>query len=176
MSSLINVFDTIPPLASPIYSVSVTSNVSVQIIWGNNAALNLGTYQLFRLNQRTGNWDNIYTDYDPKNSGFSVTSSYIDSGLKPVKIHTLINCWLRTYAERPSGLTGLLPILPLILPLKPWVTISWFTGLLMKDVQSAITVYTERIRDPCLTTLPLYLQTHFSTTPHCIARICILTR
>ncbi len=85
VASLINVFDTIPPAISPIYSVSVTSNTTVEIIWGNNAALNLGSYQLFRYNPVSTHWDNIYTNLSPNNSSFSLTSSYSDSSLNTLQ-------------------------------------------------------------------------------------------
>ncbi len=81
----IHVFDTLPPPISEIMSVSVTSNTTVEIIWENNAAIDLGAYKLYRLNPVTNVYDNIYTQYNPNNSNFTLNSSYVDSNLNTLQ-------------------------------------------------------------------------------------------
>jgi len=77
----IHVFDTLPPPISEILSVSVTSNTTVKITWENNPAIDLGAYKLFRLNYVTNVYENIYTIYNPNNTGFTLDPFYVDSGL-----------------------------------------------------------------------------------------------
>jgi PKD repeat protein len=77
----IQVYDTVPPSISPILSVSVLSNSSVEITWMLNTALDLQAYILYRLNPLTGNYNIIYTDTNVSNTNMALTSSYIDNGL-----------------------------------------------------------------------------------------------
>ncbi len=77
----LQMYDSVPPPVSPINSVSVIANDKVEIIWQNSAALDLGEYRLFRLDNNSGVFNLIYTDTSPANSSMSVTSKFIDSGL-----------------------------------------------------------------------------------------------
>ncbi|MBL7914833.1 MAG: PKD domain-containing protein [Bacteroidia bacterium] len=94
----IQVYDTLPPGATPILSVSVVNNTSVEITWQNSSALDLGAYILYRLNNVTGVYDQIYRDNTPNNSSMSVTSTYVDQGLATLqnvytyKLQTLDQC------------------------------------------------------------------------------------
>jgi PKD repeat protein len=81
----LQVYDTLPPLVSPILSVSVINNTQVEIIWQNNAELDLGAYILYRRNNSTGVYDEVYRDNNPANSSLSVTSSYTDTGLNTLQ-------------------------------------------------------------------------------------------
>ncbi|MBK9046013.1 MAG: PKD domain-containing protein [Bacteroidetes bacterium] len=94
----IQVYDTLPPGATPILSVSVVNNTSVEITWQNSSALDLGAYVLYRLNNVSGVYDQIYRDNSPNNSSMSVTSTYVDQGLATLqnvytyKLQTLDQC------------------------------------------------------------------------------------
>jgi len=81
----IQVFDTIPPPTTPILSVSVLSNTSVEITWQNSSVLDLGAYVLYRKNLASGIYDEIYRDNTPDNSSMSVTSAYVDNGLNTLQ-------------------------------------------------------------------------------------------
>ncbi len=81
----IMVFDTIPPPATPILSVSVLNNTSVEITWQNSSVLDLGEYVLYRKNLASGIYDEIYRDINPNNSSMSVTSAYVDNGLNTLQ-------------------------------------------------------------------------------------------
>ncbi|MBL0341056.1 MAG: PKD domain-containing protein [Bacteroidetes bacterium] len=87
--NLIQVYDTLPPPVSPILSVSVLNNNSVEITWQNSSVLDLGAYVLYRLNAVSGIYDEIYRDNSPNNSSMSVTSTYVDNGLNTLqKVYT----------------------------------------------------------------------------------------
>ncbi len=94
----IQVYDSLPPPVSPILSVSVLNNSSVEITWLNNPALDLGAYVLYRFNQATSVFQEIYRDTTPNNSSMTVTSTYIDNGLNTLnnvytyKLQTLDLC------------------------------------------------------------------------------------
>jgi len=96
--AFIQVFDTLPPPISEILSVTVTSNTTIQITWENNTAIDLGAYKLYRLNPLTNSFDNIYTDNNPNNTGFTMNPTYTDSGLNTLqntytyKLQTLDRC------------------------------------------------------------------------------------
>ena len=79
--SLIHVFDTLPPLESKIYSVSVLSNTDVKIIWENNPAIDLGAYILYRLNPVANQYEIIHTVTNVQNTNFALESEYVDRGL-----------------------------------------------------------------------------------------------
>src|SRR4029079_5048853 len=97
-TAMIHVLDTLPPDISEILSVSVLSNTSVEIIWENNAAIDLGGYILYRLNNYTGNYQSIYSELNPNNPNFSINPHYIDSVLNTLpnvytyKLQTLDIC------------------------------------------------------------------------------------
>ena len=85
----VQVFDTVPPPASPITRVTVNDNTTVQIDWLNNAALDLSAYVLYRYNQATAVFQEIYRDTTPNNSSMNVISTYIDNGLNTLsKVYT----------------------------------------------------------------------------------------
>jgi len=94
----IQIADTLPPNETKIYSVSVSSNTTVEIIWENNPALDLAAYILYRLNGSTGFYEAIYTKTDLMNNGFELTSSYTDAGLNTLhntytyKVQAIDNC------------------------------------------------------------------------------------
>ena len=77
----IQVYDTLPPNETKIYSVSVKTNTSVEIIWENNPARDLSAYILYRLNRNTNFYDVIYTKNNIQNTSFDLTTTYVDSGL-----------------------------------------------------------------------------------------------
>ena len=76
--SMIHVRDTVAPSPSEIMGVTVISDSSVQITWENNAAIDLGAYLLYRLNEISGQYELIYSDTNPANSSFALTSSVTD--------------------------------------------------------------------------------------------------
>jgi PKD repeat protein len=94
----INVYDTSPPAIAQLLDVTVTSNSTVDITWANIADPDLYEYALFRLNQLTGQYDNIYSAVDTNSSGFNVTTTYTDSGLNTLqnvytyKVQTINYC------------------------------------------------------------------------------------
>ena len=96
--SLIQVFDTLPPNISNILSVSVLSNTSVEIIWENNPAIDLGGYILYRLNDLSGFYESIYSELNVNNTNFSLNPHYTDTGLNTLpnvytyKLQTLDIC------------------------------------------------------------------------------------
>jgi PKD repeat protein len=85
MASLIHVLDTLPPPVSEILSVSVASDNSVDITWANNPATDLDRYVLYRLNENTGGYEVIYTDTNPANTSFALTSKHTDTGLQTLR-------------------------------------------------------------------------------------------
>lgn len=105
----LQVYDTLPPTADPILSVSVLNNTQTEITWSNSAALDLGAYKVWRLDAATGNYINIYTDNNPVNGSFNPDSKYTDSGLNTLqntytyKVQTLDRC---AYAMPLSLLTA----------------------------------------------------------------------
>lgn len=94
----INAQDGTPPPMSPILSASVVSSNSIKVTWQNSAATDLFQYQLFRLNDTTNIFDLVYTDVNPQNSSWNVSSDYTDTtvntALKPYsyKIQTIDLC------------------------------------------------------------------------------------
>ena len=94
----LHVYDTIPPMADPLYSVSVISNSQVEVRWQPSAALDLGAYKLWRLDPATGNYNNVYTNSNPNNGNFNLDPRYTESGLNTLqntytyKIQTLDIC------------------------------------------------------------------------------------
>ena len=96
--AMIHVFDTLPPNISNILSVSVTSNTTVEITWENNAAIDLGGYILYRLNNNSGLYQSIYSELNINNTNFSINPHFTDSGLNTLpnvysyKLQTLDIC------------------------------------------------------------------------------------
>jgi PKD repeat protein len=94
----LQVYDSVPPPVSPILSVSVIDDNSIEIIWQNSASLDLGEYRLYRLNDFTGLYELIHADSSPANSNISVTSTYTDAGLNTLentysyKLQTVDQC------------------------------------------------------------------------------------
>ncbi len=124
----IQVYDTLPPPVSPILSVSVLSNTSVEIIWENNAALDLGAYVLYRYNPLTGVFDEIYRDNTPNNSTMNITSTYVDAGLNTLntvytyKLSTLDRC---SYSLPLSAVTAHTTINVSAVPVGNNVRVNW---------------------------------------------------
>jgi PKD repeat protein len=96
--AMIHVLDTLPPDISEILSVSVLSNTSVEIIWENSTAIDLGGYILYRLDNQSGAYQSIYSELNINNTNFSINPHYIDSGLNTLpnvytyKLQTLDIC------------------------------------------------------------------------------------
>lgn len=94
----LQVFDTLPPMADPILSVSVLNNTQTEITWANSAALDLGSYKVWRFDVSSGNYINVYTDNNPVNGSFNPDSKYTDVGLNTLqntytyKVQTLDRC------------------------------------------------------------------------------------
>lgn len=95
----IQVYDTVPPTESKIYSVSVVSNSTVDITWENNPAIDLGAYILYRLNRNTNQYEIIHTETNIQNTNFALTSTYTDTGL-----NTLRNTY--TYKLQATDICG----------------------------------------------------------------------
>lgn len=97
-SNYIEVYDTLPPPVTPLLSVSVNTNTSVEIKWLPSAALDLEEYRLFRWNPSTSIFDLIYSELHPNNSNPNVTGYYLDNGLNTLqnvytyKIQTIDRC------------------------------------------------------------------------------------
>lgn len=89
LPNYIHVLDTLPPLATPILSVSVLDNYAVEITWDNNPAIDLSYYALYKLSGNS--YQLIYSDTNPNNTQFGVFPSYIDSGLNTLhNVYTYI--------------------------------------------------------------------------------------
>jgi PKD repeat protein len=97
--NLFQVYDTLPPLISPIMSVSVKNNTSVDIRWLPSTAFDLEAYKLYRLNTANGNYNLIYTELHPNNSNPNVTGIFTDTLL-----NTLQNVY--TYKLQTVDLCG----------------------------------------------------------------------
>ena len=80
-SAMVQVYDTLPPNETLIYSVSVIDDHKVEIIWANNPAIDLAGYIVYRKSDQSANYNEIYTETNIQNTNFNLTSSYIDSGL-----------------------------------------------------------------------------------------------
>ncbi|HKR04289.1 MAG TPA: PKD domain-containing protein, partial [Bacteroidia bacterium] len=98
-TAYISVYDGSPPAVAEIRSVTVTSNTMVDITWANVADPDLYQYALFRLNEVTGVYDNIYTLVDTNSSAWNVTTTYTDTGL-----NTLNNVY--TYKVQTTDYCG----------------------------------------------------------------------
>jgi PKD repeat protein len=124
----IQVYDTLPPPVSPIVSVSVLNNTSVEVQWLNSAALDLGAYVLYRLNTVTGLFEEIYRDNSPNNSSMNVTSVFTDTGLNTLqkvytyKLATLDRC---AYTLPLSALTAHTTINVTAVPQNSDIRVSW---------------------------------------------------
>src|SRR6185436_6181258 len=81
----ISVYDNTPPAIAEIRTATVTSNSTVDITWANVADPDLYQYSLFRLNESTGVYDNIYTVVDTNSAGLNVTTTFTDSGLNTLQ-------------------------------------------------------------------------------------------
>lgn len=100
-NDFIEVYDTIPPPVTPILSVSVLNNTSVEIKWLPSTAFDLYEYRLFRYNQGTSNYDLIYNLVDTNNANPNVNLTYVDNGLNTLqqvytyKVQTVDRCQYR---------------------------------------------------------------------------------
>jgi PKD repeat protein len=97
-SQLIEIFDSIPPAADDILSVSVVNDTQIKIIWKNSSEINLASYEIYRLNNNTLNYDLIHSELNPINSTTAFSSNYIDQGLNTLlnsytyKVQTIDQC------------------------------------------------------------------------------------
>jgi PKD repeat protein len=87
-NAYIEVFDTIPPPVSPIMSVSVVNDQSVEITWLNSSVSDFGAYRLFRKNNDTGVYTQVYSTTTNPVIGPGSVSTYIENGL-----NTLVNTY-----------------------------------------------------------------------------------
>jgi PKD repeat protein len=100
-TNFIEVFDTIPPPVTPLLSVSVLSNTSVEIKWKPSTIPDLYEYRLYRYNPGSGNYDLIYTLVDTSNANPVLNPEYIDTGLNTLnhvytyKVQTVDRCLYR---------------------------------------------------------------------------------
>lgn len=97
--SFIEIYDSLPPTADPIMSVTVVNNSQVDITWQNNNASDLKTYILYRLNPSTGMYLPIHVDTNATPFSTSQYSVFSDLGL-----NTLINTY--TYKLQTIDICG----------------------------------------------------------------------
>jgi hypothetical protein len=83
--SYIEVFDTLPPPASPILSVSVVDDQSVEITWQNTSVSDFGAYRIYRRNNDTGLFSQVYSTTTNPIIGPGSVSSYVDNGLNTLE-------------------------------------------------------------------------------------------
>lgn len=98
-NNFIEIFSTQPPALTPLLSVSVMNNSSVNVTWLPGADLYLKEYKLYRLNTFTSNYDLIYTLPDSNITNPNVNLIYTDNGL-----NTLQNVY--TYKVQTINLCG----------------------------------------------------------------------
>lgn len=84
-TAYIEVYDTLPPPLSPILSVSVVDDQSVEIVWQNTSVSDFGAYRLFRKNNDTGLYTQVYTTTTNPVIGPGGTSSFTDNGLNTLR-------------------------------------------------------------------------------------------
>ena len=84
-TAYIEVYDTLPPPLSPILSVSVVNDQSVEIVWQNTSVSDFGAYRLFRKNNDTGLYTQVYTTTTNPVIGPGGTSSFTDNGLNTLR-------------------------------------------------------------------------------------------
>ncbi len=95
---LLQVENNPPPPVTPLLSVSVVDNSSVEIQWLPSAAQDLEEYRLYRLNTLTNTYTMIYSELHPNNSNPNVTGVYVDHGLNTLqnvytyKLQTIDHC------------------------------------------------------------------------------------
>jgi len=105
----IQVYDTIPPPVTPIKSVSVTSNSTVEITCGISTAPDFAAYILYRFNPATSNFIPILVDSNQHNGGINLTFTYTDSMLNTLtnvytyRLETFDQC---SYSTGGSQLTS----------------------------------------------------------------------
>lgn len=98
----LEVFDTLPPPASPIRAVSVIDDNSIRITWANGSDNDIVEYALYRFNPASGNWIKIYSDTMPALAPGSQLSNWTDSGLNTLqntytyKLETVDYCGYKT--------------------------------------------------------------------------------
>ncbi len=81
LPAFIEIYDTLPPTASTLLSVSVVNDTDVDVLWENNTATDLGAYIVYRYDPLTALYTIVYTDNNPKSFAVAATSVYHDSGL-----------------------------------------------------------------------------------------------
>ena len=93
--AMIHVLDSLPPNETNILSVSVVNDTQVKIIWENNPAIDLAAYVVYRKADYSNTYSAVYTDVNPQNSNFSLTSDFTDTGL---------NTLLKTYTYKVQAI------------------------------------------------------------------------
>lgn len=97
-TAYIKVYEANPPSIATILDATVASDTSVDITWANVADPDLYEYKLFRLNESTGAYTNIYTVIDTNSAGLNVSTTYTDTGLNTLiksytyKVQTVDRC------------------------------------------------------------------------------------
>lgn len=102
INNYLEVYDTLPPPASPIRSVSVIDDNHIRITWANGSDNDIVAYLIYRFNPASGNWINVHTDTMPALAPASPLSTWTDTGLNTLqntytyKIETIDYCGYKT--------------------------------------------------------------------------------
>lgn len=123
-TAYITVYDTLPPSPAQILAASVVNDTRVKITWLRVADPDIWAYHLYRLDNQTGAWNQVYSVIDTNAASLIVTDSFADivpntlvesysyrlqtedrcgnrMALEDLEIHTTINI---TAAEQPNGI------------------------------------------------------------------------
>lgn len=110
----INAVTSAPPSVVPILSVSVKDDRNIDILWQNSSATNLSRYELYRRDNSNAQFNLIYSDLNPKNSNWNVSSSYQDSTVSTdisfysYKIQTVNMCNSKISLDSSTAHTSIL--------------------------------------------------------------------
>jgi PKD repeat protein len=77
-TAYITVYDTLPPSQAQILAASVVNDHKVKITWLNVADPDIWAYHLFRQDNQTGLWNQVYSVIDTNANSLNVVNSYID--------------------------------------------------------------------------------------------------
>ncbi len=83
--AFIEIFDTLPPPADSILSVTVLSDTEVQITWANSNENDLKSYKLYRYNVANSSFELILSDINPAVASIKTTTSFTDANLNTLK-------------------------------------------------------------------------------------------
>lgn len=75
----ITVYDSLPPSPSQILAASVVNDTKVKITWLNVADADIWAYHLFRLDNQTGIWNQVFSVIDTNALSLNVTNSFTDN-------------------------------------------------------------------------------------------------